>query len=244
MKYALIGVFIVGLISLLPSAMAQERCPNGIEDTITVPEGALVTVVLDEPCDPTYYDYYWEIDYDLGIGDFGGLPEMDACSVTVRAPTVSGSDCEEYIVSVDVMVEGYSSCVETQCVKIVVCPLQCDCPIDPDSFCWQDFTSKTYTYDCDEYQADDMYTVWTLNGDTIPSSGDDLSMTIDHAYIEGYGNYPTSNGDIQNNEVCFYVYDNDNRLLFSCCGNLDFVYEPDTTIHADGPEIEQPEDDE
>lgn len=241
--------FAMLLLAVVPSAMAIEDpyCASPYA-TVNAGSGQYVKISVT-PCDKNIYWYTWRASAAIGQltyiePDTPTYPES-SCAVSFFAPTVTGENCVDYYVTVDVTNRQKGSCTAQRCIKVHVCPTPC--PTTDKLFCDTDYKDGklgapvTFTY---TGQYDSSMTIqWLVKGPdntkwdkTADAQTDGLAnpKIKDLVVLYDWLNHPTSNtggGQKACTDVEFILKDSTQKTLVDCTHQICLVYDPqDATI--------------
>jgi hypothetical protein len=249
-KYVLVLAML--LLAVVPSAMAivDPYCETPYA-TVNAGSGQYVKISA-EPCNYGIYYYTWKASAAIGqltyITPDPKIP-TSSCAVSFFAPTVTGENCVDYYVTVDVANRDRGSCTATRCIMVHVCPTPC--PTTDKLFCDTDYELSqngapvTFTY---TGQYDSSMTIqWLVKGpDALKwdktadaqADGDGSAnpKVKDIVVLYDWLNHPTSStgtGQKACTDVQFILKDSTGKILVDYCTHqICLVWDPkkDATI--------------
>ena len=217
MKVIIIALALA-LLSVLPAAaaVAVPSCPTDI----TVGSGQYVKLSTT-PVDPGIYYYYW---YSTGItlNSPTSTPTVD-----FKAPLVTGTNCVDYIVSVDVTNKERGSCADTKCITVHVCPTPC--PLKDDLQCVSSYVPEVYEYT--GHWDNTLVLTWTVNAITrsADAGSNGKKLTIPLTWLKTPTS-PTGTDSKACTNVTFKIADANQNILTDCNAQICLVYKPIASI--------------
>jgi len=218
MKIIIIALAIV-LLSVFPAiATVAPSCPTDI----TVGSGQYVKLSTT-PVDPGIYYYYW---YSSGISLNS---PTNSPTVDFRAPLVTGTNCMDYIVSVDVTNKERGSCTDTKCITVHVCPMPC--PLRDDLQCVSAYIPDVYEYT--GHWDNTLTLTWTVNevSRTADAGSNGKKLTNPLAWLKTTTS-PTGTDSKACTNVTFKIVDANQNTLTDCNAQICLVYKPIASISA------------
>ncbi|GEM_PF-2455078 len=218
MKIIIIALAIV-LLSVFPAiATVAPSCPTDI----TVGSGQYVKLSTT-PVDPGIYYYYW---YSSGISLNS---PTNSPTVDFRAPLVTGTNCMDYIVSVDVTNKERGSCTDTKCITVHVCPMPC--PLRDDLQCVSAYIPDVYEYT--GHWDNTLTLTWTVNevSRTADAGSNGKKLTNPLAWLKTPTS-PTGTDSKACTNVTFKIVDANQNTLTDCNAQICLVYKPIASISA------------
>ncbi len=237
------------LLAIAPSAMAtvDPYCETPYA-TVNAGSGQYVSISA-EPCNYDIYYYTWKASEAIGpLNYINPDPDIAAssCAVSFFAPTVTGENCVDYYVTVDVTNKERGSCTATRCIRVHVCPTPC--PTTDKLFCDTDYklsqngapVTFTYTGHYDSSMTIQWLvkkgpdnTKWDKTADA-QTDGSANPKIKDLVVLYDWLNHPTSNtgaGQKACTDVQFILKDSTGKTLVDCTHQICLVYDPqDATI--------------
>ncbi len=150
-------------------------------------------------------------------------------TVDFRAPLVTGTNCVDYIVSVDVTNKERGSCADTKCITVHVCPTPC--PLRDDLQCVSAYVPEVYEY---TGQWDNTLTLtWTVNAitRTADAGSNGKKLTIPLTWLKTPTS-PTGADSKACTNVTFKIADANQNILTDCNAQICLVYKPTASISA------------
>jgi len=214
---ALAALLLLALPSLAVAIVAAE-CPT----EITVGSGEYVKLSVT-PTDTDVYFYSW---YSSGItlNSPTNLPTVD-----FNAPTVTGENCVDYTVNIDVTNQERGACTDTKCITVHVCPTPC--PLEDDLQCVSTYVPVVYEYT--GHWDSTLTLTWTVNGVTrdADQGTDGKVLTIPLEWLN-QPTGPTGSDSKACTTVTFKIVDAHGNVLTDCSSQICLVYKPVAEISA------------
>lgn len=220
MKIIIIALAIV-LLSVFPATAVfmAPSCPT----EIAVGSGQYVKLSTT-PIDPDIYYYYWYSSPEITLNSPTSSPSVD-----FNAPLVTGDNCVDYTVTVDITNKERGSCADTKCITVHVCPTPC--PLSDDLQCVYDYVPVVYEYF--GHWDNTLMLTWTVNEvtRTADAGSDGKKLTIPLEWLNGPTG-PTGADSKACTTVTFKIVDADQNTLTDCNAQICLVYKPIASISA------------